>query len=76
MGTGSRSWWLVNGAGCTPMYNSSHDDPLVFPTPTSVEGCIIEYFYIEAIQASVQCLLAVSIPILFFFLWNVSLCNT
>lgn len=59
MGTGSRSWWLVNGAGCTPIYNSSHDDPFFFPTPTSVEGCMIEYFYIEAIQASVQCFLAI-----------------
>ncbi|GFT12499.1 uncharacterized protein NPIL_470241 [Nephila pilipes] len=60
MGTGSRSWWLVNGAGCKPIYNSSHEDPFLFPTPTSVEGCVLEYFYIEAIQASLQIFLAVS----------------
>lgn len=64
LGTGSRSWWLVNGAGCTPIYNSSHDDPFLFPTPTSVEGCIVEYFYIEAIQAAVQCFLAVSYKVI------------
>ncbi|GFQ78510.1 hypothetical protein TNCT_641002 [Trichonephila clavata] len=59
MGTGSRSWWLVNGAGCKPIYNSSHEDPFLFPTPTSVEGCVLEYFYIEAIQASLQIFLAI-----------------
>ncbi|XP_042903391.1 sodium/potassium-transporting ATPase subunit beta-1-interacting protein 3 [Parasteatoda tepidariorum] len=59
MGTGSRSWWLVNGAGCRPIYNTSHEDPFYFPTPSSVEGCVIEYFYIEAIQAAVQCFLAI-----------------
>ncbi|GFT22649.1 hypothetical protein TNCV_3112831 [Trichonephila clavipes] len=58
MGTGSRSWWSVNGAGCKPIYNSSHEDPFLFPTPTSVEGCVLEYFYIEAIQASLQIFLA------------------
>ncbi|KAG8188101.1 hypothetical protein JTE90_002455 [Oedothorax gibbosus] len=59
MGTGSRSWWLVNGVGCIPLYNTTHDDPFTFPTPTTVEGCAVEYFYIEAVQASLQCILAV-----------------
>ncbi|XP_054715251.1 sodium/potassium-transporting ATPase subunit beta-1-interacting protein-like [Uloborus diversus] len=59
LGTGSRSWWLANGVGCDPVYNTTHDDPLFFPTPSSVEGCLLEYFYVEAIQAFLQCLLAV-----------------
>ncbi|GIZ05232.1 hypothetical protein CEXT_422232 [Caerostris extrusa] len=59
MGTGSQSWWLVNGAGCKPIYNSSYEDPFLFPTPTSVEGCALEYFYIEAIQAGLQGFLAI-----------------
>lgn len=35
-------------------------DPSRPPKPTKVEGCLIEYQYVEVIQASIQCLLSVS----------------
>lgn len=59
IGTGSRSWWEANGFGCSAVFNySSSDDILAVTKPVSVNGCILEYFYIECIQAGVQCFLA------------------
>lgn len=69
LGTGSRSWWEVHGYGCiadftTAITNGSSleqdPDPSRPPKPTKVDGCLIEYQYIEVIQASLQCLLSVS----------------
>ncbi|XP_076361884.1 sodium/potassium-transporting ATPase subunit beta-1-interacting protein 1-like isoform X2 [Tachypleus tridentatus] len=61
IGTESRSWWEVNGIGCQPMYNFTHttEDHVLFSKPISIEGCLLEYYYVECIQAGVQCLLAV-----------------
>ncbi|KAK6616866.1 hypothetical protein RUM44_005304 [Polyplax serrata] len=67
LGTGSRSWWEIHGYGCvadfTSVINGSSleqdPDPSRPPKPTKVEGCLIEYQYIEIIQAAMQCLLSV-----------------
>uniref|UniRef100_A0A1E1X7R1 Sodium/potassium-transporting ATPase subunit beta-1-interacting protein n=1 Tax=Amblyomma aureolatum TaxID=187763 RepID=A0A1E1X7R1_9ACAR len=60
MGTGSRSWWEANGFGCMAIFNySSSDDILAVTKPVSVNGCLLEYYYVECVQAGVQCLLAV-----------------
>lgn len=59
IGTGSRSWWEANGFGCDAVFNySSSDDILAVTKPVSVNGCLLQYYYIECIQAGVQCLLA------------------
>ncbi|KAL1417108.1 hypothetical protein MTO96_027161 [Rhipicephalus appendiculatus] len=59
MGTGSRSWWEANGFGCVAIFNySSSDDILAVTKPVSVAGCVLPYYYVECIQAGVQCLLA------------------
>ncbi|XP_064473588.1 sodium/potassium-transporting ATPase subunit beta-1-interacting protein 3-like [Ornithodoros turicata] len=59
IGTGSRSWWEANGFGCKATFNfSSSNDILAITKPVSVEGCLLNYFYVECIQAGVQCFLA------------------
>lgn len=59
IGTGSRSWWEANGFGCDAVFNySSSDDILAVTKPVSVNGCLLQYYYIECIQAGLQCLLA------------------
>lgn len=72
LGTGSRSWWEVHGFGCladftTIITNGSSleqdPDPSRPPKPTKVEGCLIEYQYIEVIQSTVQCILSVSLDV-------------
>ncbi|XP_049814225.1 uncharacterized protein LOC126260853 isoform X1 [Schistocerca nitens] len=63
LGTGSVSWWEVNGAGCKPVYptNLTAEDTDVFRPlrPEYVPGCFLDYQYVEILHASVQCLLAV-----------------
>lgn len=65
LGTGSVSWFEVNGYGCRPSYptNGTEADPTVPPRPEQpVPGCLLDYTIVEIIQAGLQCLLAVSFP--------------
>nr|CAD7431351.1 unnamed protein product [Timema monikensis] len=62
LGTGSVSWWEVNGAGCRPIYptNLTVDDPYPFRPlrPDKVMDCVLDYKYVETFHAALQCLLA------------------
>lgn len=62
LGTGSISWFEVNGYGCKPTYptNITSEDPYRLVRPEYVEGCLLEYYTIEIIHSSVQLLLAVN----------------
>nr|CAD7202730.1 unnamed protein product [Timema douglasi] len=65
LGTGSVSWWEVNGAGCRPIYptNLTVDDPYPFRPlrPDKVMDCVLDYKYVETFHAALQCLLAVEL---------------
>ena len=64
-GTGSYSWWWVNGYGCTPdffandttidSFESNHHPP----KPKVVTGCLVEYQYVEVTHACVQLVLGI-----------------
>lgn len=65
MGTKTKSWWLDHGIGCRVNNESwiqdfSEETGRLIPPEEFVEGCILEYYYVEVIHAGVQCLLAVS----------------
>lgn len=61
LGTGSISWFEVNGYGCVPTYptNITSEDPYRMVRPEFVEGCFLEYFTIEVIHSAVQLCFAV-----------------
>ena len=65
IGTKTKSWWLEHGVGCQ-VTNSSWLDEISpessrpIPPEQFVEGCILQYYYVEVIHAAVQCLFAVS----------------
>lgn len=73
LGTGAASWWEVNGIGCKPYFsvNGSLATPLHInvqladiirpPRPDWVDGCLLNYYYVEVIHAAVQLILAVFI---------------
>ncbi|CAO1349189.1 unnamed protein product [Diamesa serratosioi] len=56
LGTGSVSWFEVNGPGCKPNYsiNITSDDPYRPIRPERVDGCIVEYQIVEVIHSFVQ----------------------
>ena len=66
IGTKNKSWWLENGIGCQisndswkqtgTIVSSSRD----IPPEDVIQGCLLDYYYVEVIHAAVQCLLAVS----------------
>ncbi|XP_011304021.1 uncharacterized protein NKAIN isoform X1 [Fopius arisanus] len=58
VGTGSFSWWLVNGPGCKADYNYTEPELFRPVRPTNVTGCVLSYEVIEVLHASTQCLLA------------------
>lgn len=65
MGTKTKSWWLDHGIGCRVNNESwvqdfSEETGRLIPPEEFVEGCILEYYYVEVIHAGIQCLLAVS----------------
>lgn len=63
MRTGSISWWQTNGPGCKVIFLANHstiDDPLEPLKPDFISGCIVEYQYVEIVQAGLQAILAVS----------------
>ncbi|XP_011495791.1 PREDICTED: uncharacterized protein LOC105360555 isoform X2 [Ceratosolen solmsi marchali] len=59
LGTGSFSWWQINGPGCKPHRNNTVPDPPDVYRPDRVTGCVLDYEIIEALHSSTQCLLAV-----------------
>lgn len=63
IGTGNKSWWLDNGIGCRITNTSWNDgdNPPSRPPEYVVEGCLLQYYYVEIIHAGVQCILAVSL---------------
>jgi hypothetical protein len=62
MGTGSASWWEVNGPGCRASFpaNLTGEDVLRPIRPERVVGCVLPYEAVEVVQAGVQVALAVS----------------
>ncbi|OQR77059.1 hypothetical protein BIW11_07362 [Tropilaelaps mercedesae] len=55
LGTGSRSWFEINGLGCKAMFDPNTPDELAgFTKPASVDGCLVEYYYVESAQAAIQ----------------------
>lgn len=62
LGTGSTSWFEVNGYGCVPTYptNITSEDPYRFVRPESVDGCLLDYTTIEVVHSAVQLFFAVN----------------
>ncbi|XP_052235744.1 uncharacterized protein LOC127847705 [Dreissena polymorpha] len=65
MGTKSKSWWLDHGIGCRVNNESwvegtAEEQGRLIPPEEYVEGCILEYYYVEVIHAAIQCLLALT----------------
>ena len=63
IGTKNKSWWLEHGIGCritnTSWLDASpSDSSRPIPPENVVEGCLLDYYYVEVIHAGVQCLLA------------------
>ncbi|XP_055995783.1 sodium/potassium-transporting ATPase subunit beta-1-interacting protein 3-like isoform X2 [Ostrea edulis] len=63
IGTKNKSWWLEHGIGCKITNNTwMNDNPVrtsrLIPPEEVVEGCLLDYYYVEVIHAGVQCLLA------------------
>ncbi|XP_055538113.1 sodium/potassium-transporting ATPase subunit beta-1-interacting protein isoform X2 [Wyeomyia smithii] len=60
LGTGSVSWFEVNGYGCKPTYpmNITSEDPYRPVRPERVDGCLLDYHIVEIVQSSLQCALA------------------
>ena len=73
MNTRNKSWWLEHGIGCkinndTWVDKAPKDTSRPIPPEEYVEGCLIDYYYVEVIHAGIQCLLAVSIHINLIFI--------
>ncbi|RWS02012.1 uncharacterized protein B4U79_03101 [Dinothrombium tinctorium] len=70
LGTGSRSWFESNGPLCEPIFNESHpvSSHQTFIRPIHVKGCVLYYFVIESIQATIQIVLSIFAFISSFFL--------
>ncbi|KAJ9586862.1 hypothetical protein L9F63_019544 [Diploptera punctata] len=56
LGTGSVSWWEVNGSGCKPSYPTNltiaeDPDPFRPLRPEHVTGCFLDYQYVEVVHA-------------------------
>ncbi|XP_065370256.1 sodium/potassium-transporting ATPase subunit beta-1-interacting protein isoform X1 [Calliphora vicina] len=60
LGTGSVSWFEVNGYGCKPIYNTNitSEDPYRPIRPETVDDCLLTYDIVEVVHSGVQCLLA------------------
>ncbi|XP_071810810.1 sodium/potassium-transporting ATPase subunit beta-1-interacting protein 3-like isoform X2 [Apostichopus japonicus] len=57
-GSGSESWWYENGLGCNVTYNiTTADNGRVQQTRLGVEGCFLDYRYVEVIHAAVHIVL-------------------
>ncbi|XP_065216577.1 uncharacterized protein NKAIN [Planococcus citri] len=58
-GTDSNSWWETNGPGCKPVFNSNREVDEYRPAkPDQIKDCIVDFHYVEAIQAIIHVILA------------------
>ncbi|KZC13671.1 Sodium/potassium-transporting ATPase subunit beta-1-interacting protein, partial [Dufourea novaeangliae] len=57
LGTGSFSWWHVNGPGCKAIYDVTEPELFRPARPTNVTDCVLDYEVIEILHASTQCIL-------------------
>ncbi|KAL3888158.1 hypothetical protein ACJMK2_000538 [Sinanodonta woodiana] len=64
IGTRNKSWWLTHGIGCkvNDTWLRTEASQTIsgrqIPPEEYVEGCILDYYYVEVIHASIQCLLS------------------
>ncbi|XP_073811238.1 sodium/potassium-transporting ATPase subunit beta-1-interacting protein isoform X2 [Musca autumnalis] len=60
LGTGSVSWFEVNGYGCKPTYNTNitSEDPFRPIRPERVDDCLLTYDIVEVVHSGVQCIFA------------------
>lgn len=63
LGTGSVSWFEVNGYGCKPIYNTNitSEDPYRPIRPETVDDCLLTYDIVEVVHSGLQCILAVKL---------------
>ncbi|XP_012273068.1 sodium/potassium-transporting ATPase subunit beta-1-interacting protein isoform X2 [Orussus abietinus] len=59
LGTGSFSWWQVNGPGCKAVYDVTEPELFRPARPTNVTDCVLDYEVVEVLHAATQCLLAI-----------------
>ncbi|XP_012219798.1 uncharacterized protein NKAIN isoform X1 [Linepithema humile] len=57
LGTGSFSWWYVNGPGCKAIYDVTEPEFFRPARPTNVTDCVLDYEVIEILHAATQCIL-------------------
>ncbi|XP_018339250.1 PREDICTED: uncharacterized protein LOC108746787 isoform X1 [Trachymyrmex septentrionalis] len=57
LGTGSFSWWYVNGPGCKAVYDVTEPELFRPARPTNVTDCVLDYEVIEILHAATQCIL-------------------
>ncbi|XP_043677782.1 uncharacterized protein LOC122633673 isoform X1 [Vespula pensylvanica] len=57
LGTGSFSWWHVNGPGCKAVYDVTEPELFRPARPSNVTDCVLDYEVVEILHASTQCLL-------------------
>ncbi|XP_076636313.1 sodium/potassium-transporting ATPase subunit beta-1-interacting protein isoform X2 [Colletes latitarsis] len=57
LGTGSFSWWHVNGPGCKAVYDVTEPELFRPARPTNVTDCVLDYEVVEILHASIQCIL-------------------
>lgn len=65
LGTGSVSWWEVNGWGCRVRWGDV--DGSSWLRPVEVEGCLMHYAHIEALHGAIQCLFGFFAVVLGFY---------
>ncbi|XP_046673513.1 sodium/potassium-transporting ATPase subunit beta-1-interacting protein isoform X2 [Homalodisca vitripennis] len=74
LGTGSVSWWEVNGPGCKPVYLanlSTLEVPWRPLRPDSVSDCLLEYHLLESAQALLHlCLAAIGLVSSVIISWS------
>ncbi|XP_076284021.1 sodium/potassium-transporting ATPase subunit beta-1-interacting protein isoform X2 [Lasioglossum baleicum] len=57
LGTGSFSWWHVNGPGCKAVYDVTEPELFRPARPSNVTDCVLDYEVVEILHASTQCIL-------------------
>ena len=57
----SESWWIEHGFNCSVTYNITTLPSGISTTERiGVSDCLLDYRYVEVVQAGVQCFLCVS----------------
>jgi len=71
LGTGSFSWWYVNGPGCKAVYDVTEPELFRPARPTNVTDCVLDYEVIEILHAATQCILGVSKELITVYYHNI-----